>query len=391
MNNSPVYSWVARTLHWLTALLIFWAIVLGLVADALPASPEQVLLFVLHKSAGITVLALVLVRLGWRVLNAPPPLDLPPAQAKLAHMGHWGLYALMIVLPLTGWLLNSAAGYPFAWFNLVSVPFFPGVGEAQKPLFEQLHEVMFYVIAVAIAGHVVMLVVHKLSQDHNLLPRMLPRTSSAGVLLLICVGLLGFTLYTANQARVNEQLAQVNEPAQAQTLTSDRAQVSSPHWVLVPKDEQLTFTGYYSGEPFKGAIQSFVPNLYFDPSRVNQGVIDVDIDTASITTFNSDWDSSLKGSQWFATKKYPQAKYISESIRTEGDGFVADGQLQLKGVVKPLTVRFQWQSQDDSAQFIGTALIDRRAFNIGSGSWAEDDSIGFEVVLDIQLELTLAR
>jgi len=394
-NDANQYGAVAQALHWLIALLIFWAIVLGLITEELPNSPEKIQLFVLHKSAGITVLFLVVVRLVWRFISPSPPLDLAPKQEKLAHLGHWGLYALMISLPLSGWLMNSAAGYPFAWFNLVSVPHIPGVAKSSKELFSQLHGLLFYVIAAMIIGHVAMLLVHRFAHGQNLLPRMLPGKKAWPILLLVIIfaGLVGFTVKKANTAAANaEPSGAVAQAPSAMAEANITASGSVTKWQLVPTEDQFMFGSSYSGEDFDGAIQNFTPTIFFDPRSPAEGVIDVAIETKSITTFNEEWDGALTGSEWFATKEYATAHYYSDQISAQGDGFIAEGNLTLKGVTKPVAVKFHWQPEEGgNATFLGSAKIDRREFNIGTGSWANDDSIAFIVSLDIALLLQPAE
>ncbi|GGF78407.1 hypothetical protein GCM10011338_33520 [Alteromonas lipolytica] len=116
-------------------------------------------------------------------------------------------------------------------------------------------------------------------------------------------------------------------------------------------------------------------------------MIDVTINTQSITTNNKDWDGTIKGSQWFSTADFPSAHYLSSNIHTEDGKFIAHGELTLKGTTKPITVVFNWQEENGIAKFTGSATIDRREFEIGSGSWATNESVAYEVVLDIDLQL----
>lgn len=389
MSSQYTYSLVARSLHWLVALLIFWAIVIGLVAKELPYSPEKIQLFIIHKSVGITVLILSLVRLVWRFISPPPPLGLSSKQEKMAHLGHWGLYALMLSVPLSGWLLNSAAGYPFAWFNLISVPHIPGVEESSKYIFQSAHNLLYYVLAIMVLGHVLMLFLHRFAQGLDLLPRMLPNRAalSSMALVLVLAGLIGYTINTANTAYDNAELDRVAEKPVVMEKTIVKSVSKSTLWELVPTEKNFVFSGSYSGEAFNGQIKDFNPIIRFEPDAPESGSLDVTVETGSLTTFNKDWDNTLAGSQWFALKDYPTAHYRSNSIRVDGDGYVASGELTLKGVTKPVDVAFQWEELNEKAIFKGSALLDRREFNIGSGSWARDDSVAFEVILDINLQL----
>lgn len=393
MTPSKPYNLVARILHWSIALLIFWAIGLGLIAEKMPNSPDKIELFVLHKSAGFTVLVLAVIRLFWCLMHPPAPLGLPPRQEKMAAVGHWGLYLLMLAVPFSGWLLNSTAGYPFAWFNLISIPYIPGLEGESRELYSSLHIYLFYGIALMVAGHVAMLVVHKFVDGINLLPRMLPGKVFFGVnaLIITLAVLLGFTFYRAETAipeSTDSPQAIAQLPAGA-GVDSNQSLIESesPLWQLVAIPDNFKFTNSYAGQPFAGAIREFTPKIYFDPTNPADGVIDVTIKTQSITTNNKDWDRTIKGGQWFSTDAYPRAHYISRNIHAEGGKFVANGELTLKGITKPITVTFEWQNDNGNAKFVGSASIDRREFEIGSGSWATNDSVAYEVVLDIDLQL----
>ena len=156
---------------------------------------------------------------------------------------------------------------------------------------------------------------------------------------------------------------------------------------MVATPDNFKFTNSYAGQPFTGAIRQFMPAIYFDPADPANGIIDVTINTQSITTNNKDWDGTIKGSQWFATEAHPEAHYLSRDIRKENGKFIADGELTLKGITKPISVTFSWQESNDEARFIGSAIIDRRDFEIGSGSWATNASVAYEVELAIDLKL----
>ena len=174
------YDPVAVTLHWVIALSIFAMIPLGFFMEDLPISIKFDA-YTIHKSLGITVLALSLLRLIWRLLNPPPalPEGMKPYEKFLAHAAHWGLYFLMIAMPLTGWLMVSAMRkYPTVFFWLGEVPFIPmpqGIdAKATAEWFEEIHELLAFGAIALIALHVAAALKHHYIYKDTTLTRMLP-------------------------------------------------------------------------------------------------------------------------------------------------------------------------------------------------------------------------
>src|SRR5690606_32915261 len=113
LKNTPErWGAVSQALHWLVVLLILAVATVGLVMDELPRTPKYFWVYTAHKSLGITVLALMLLRLGWRLYagGVPPVAGTPRWQATVASATHWLLYALALAMPLSGWLYDSASG-----------------------------------------------------------------------------------------------------------------------------------------------------------------------------------------------------------------------------------------------------------------------------------------
>ena len=124
-NTTDRWGGISQLLHWTIAILIVLIGIVGLVMGELPRSPKYFWVYTAHKSLGLTVLALVLVRIGWRLYaGAPRPVPgTPRLQALLASATHGAIYLLILALPLSGWIYDSAnALRPFRWFGLVEVP-----------------------------------------------------------------------------------------------------------------------------------------------------------------------------------------------------------------------------------------------------------------------------
>jgi cytochrome b561 len=121
------YTLTAQALHWVTAALIFVALPLAWVAVNMPKdASSRGLLFTLHKSVGLTILALAAARLFWRALHPAPPLrDRARWEAAAAFASHWLLYLVLIAMPVSGYLLSAGSGRPVSYFGLFSIPGMP--------------------------------------------------------------------------------------------------------------------------------------------------------------------------------------------------------------------------------------------------------------------------
>ncbi|MEW9581788.1 cytochrome b [Paraburkholderia sp. DGU8] len=180
------YTRTAMTLHWLIALLIIGNVVLGLSADALPDDWVRPVIDT-HKSIGITVLGLALLRILWRISHKPPPLprEFLSWEKFAAHAAHFVLYVLMIALPLSGWLHDSAwkdaATHPMYLFHLVPWPRIglvtgldPVLKESLHHRFGALHTWLGYALYVLLAMHIGGALKHEWIDRKSVLKRMAP-------------------------------------------------------------------------------------------------------------------------------------------------------------------------------------------------------------------------
>ena len=177
-NTDERWGWPSQTLHWTIAILIVLIGIVGLVMGELPRSPKYFWVYTAHKSLGLTVLALVLVRIGWRLYaGAPRPVPgTPRLQALLASATHGAIYLLILALPLSGWIYDSAnALRPFRWFGLVEVPKLVAPDEALAASAHGAHEWLFWLLMALVAGHAGAALYHHFIQRDATLARMLPR------------------------------------------------------------------------------------------------------------------------------------------------------------------------------------------------------------------------
>lgn len=175
-NDARGWGGIAMLLHWGIAVLVIGLAVAGLWMQELPTSPAKIRLYALHKSVGISVLVLVLLRLLWRLLDRRPPYPstLPVWQRRLAAGTHGLLYALLLLMPVSGWLYNSASNFPLRWFGLFTVPALSGPDPGLKALAHALHEYGFYLLALLFALHVAAALKHHFLDRDETLRGMLP-------------------------------------------------------------------------------------------------------------------------------------------------------------------------------------------------------------------------
>jgi len=177
LRNEPAHwGGLAMGLHWGMALLILVLFVLGWVAVSLPLSPLKLKLFYWHKSLGLLALLLVGLRLVWRLVDPPPrPVDgLAAWERGLARWAHLLLYLLMLSMPLSGWLINSAANFPFKPFGLFALPDLVRPDKTLQAELELLHLTGFWLLAGLLVLHVAAALRHHFVKRNPVLRRMLP-------------------------------------------------------------------------------------------------------------------------------------------------------------------------------------------------------------------------
>ncbi|MBU6504341.1 MAG: cytochrome b [Betaproteobacteria bacterium] len=174
MTQTQKYSSTAITLHWLIALMIAVAFLVGLYVADLELSPWKLKVLTWHKWTGVTIFLLVLFRILWRLSHRPPemPAGMSDLMKKLAHLTHLAIYLLMVIVPILGWLHSSAAGVSVVYFNLITLPDLVGKDKALSHLFGELHENGAWALVGLVGLHVAAALKHQLVDKDNLLARM---------------------------------------------------------------------------------------------------------------------------------------------------------------------------------------------------------------------------
>ena len=174
-SQNTSYSWPAKGFHWLIALLILCTLPLGFYMVGLPLAPQKLRLFNYHKWIGITVLALTLLRLLWRgIARSPDPIvSAPRWQHVLATIAHVLLYLFTIVMPITGWVMSSAYGFPTVLFTVIQLPDLVGKNKALGDFLRSVHDGLAWGLVVALSIHIAAALWHQFVLRDNVLGRML--------------------------------------------------------------------------------------------------------------------------------------------------------------------------------------------------------------------------
>ena len=176
-NTNRAWGSLSKALHWIIVLLIINQWLIAERAAQLPPKSLAVLKALWwHKSFGITILALAVLRLVWRWTNPVPDLtaETRPWERVLAKLSHVLLYLLIFALPLSGWMMSSAHNYSVSWFGLLQLPNLVGPDHELSERLEDLHHLLFNVLVVVAALHVAGALKHHFIDRNDVLRRMLP-------------------------------------------------------------------------------------------------------------------------------------------------------------------------------------------------------------------------
>lgn len=408
------YSRVAILLHWLLALTMVGQLALGF---AMPKDESGFAAYQLHKSIGIAILLLTFARLGWRLVRRPPPPAGRGFGAVLAKVVHWGFYAVLVLGPLTGWMLVSTAPVrvPTMLFGLIEWPHLP-VPAALNGVSEETHEWLGWIALGLLALHVAGAVRHHFILRDGLLERMAPAGSATMAIVLAgavaMVGAATFVLAGRTQQTVQSSVAGAgpDRPSPAEEAQADPAMPAAeptpdaapsaeptaqaepaapPTWTIAPGG-RLGFKVANGGEQLNGRFTRWSGAITFDPERPESADMRIDIDLASASLGDTTMDGMLAGAEFFAVSTHPRASWRATSVRRTGSNrYSAQGTLSLKGVSRPQSLTFTLAGAGLRRSVSGSATIDRAAFGVGDGS--SGAHLGANVSLDFAFDAVGSR
>lgn len=407
------YTAVAILLHWGIAAAIIANLIMGWwMNSAIDESQTQaraVAAFQIHKSLGLTILALSLLRLLWRLFNPPPPFasHMPAWERMAARVTHWLFYLFMLAVPLSGWLYVStqwrneaALNVPTLWFGMFEIPHLFGLNQASLALREQLagyageiHELLAYSMACLLVLHVLAALKHHLINRDQTLANMLPLLSaknrdtrdhgqtlrklslgvgSAGILLAISV--LVWALFTSSYN------------AETKHANTDKTAITWPagSWAVVTHESRIGFSGVHAGAAFQGRFDQWQADVRLDESDLTQSQISARVETASAQDGVPLHDNTLPQAEWFNSSEYPIARYQATTITPSGaNRYQVQGMLTIKNRNIPVDDLFLVE-HGDKVRLTGTFVIDRKAADLGMASDPNGQWVSREITVDIQ-------
>ncbi|MCP5180464.1 MAG: cytochrome b/b6 domain-containing protein [Pseudomonadales bacterium] len=368
------YTEFSRLLHWLIAALIVLQYVLANLAENAPGDLAELAMLAKHKSVGMTILMLAIVRLGWRFRAGAPPLPATMSrwQARLAAGTHGLLYALLFALPLSGWLLSSSAAFSVSWFNLFSFPDLVSPSKANTHFYHDVHEVCAKLLFLLALLHIIAAVKHAVVDKDGVLRRMLSWVSVGVFVVALAAGIL--LLGRHDNGATEPVHTSAGEPVAGNGLTLPPSTLTP--WTVDSARSEIRFSGDQAGAPFSGTWPNWHGTIRFDPENLSQSQAEIVVDTATPATGNPDRDATMTGSDWFDSTRYPTATYRSADIRADGDGYVAEGELTIRDMRYPLSLRFSYSTAHGEHILDGSTSIDRLAIGLGTGDWVDTSWVG---------------
>ncbi|SEO50217.1 Cytochrome b561 [Salinihabitans flavidus] len=396
-NSNARYGSVTKGFHWLTALLIVTLIPLGLIANAAPFDTGEELarkagLFSLHKTLGVTLFFVALLRIVWALTQPRPGLlnAKNRAEALLAETIHWMLYAALVLAPLSGWVHHAATtGFAPIWWPFgQTLPFVPQ-SEGVAATAAGLHQVFVWGLIAALTLHVAGALKHAAVDRDQTLQRMLPgksrapdpgpqRHGPAPVLAALLLWGAAIGIGSGLGAFAHDDTARPTAP-QLELAESD--------WQV--QNGTLAITVRQMGSEVTGRFADWTADITFDEAAPDgrHGAVEVTVSIPSLT-LGSVTDQAL-GGDFLAAQEHPTARFTADIV-ADGDAYVADGTLALKGETVPVTLPFTLKIDGDTATMEGAARLNRRDFGVGEGV-SDEKTLGFAVNVDVTLTATRAE
>ena len=400
MNNTQeTYGLVAQVLHWTTAVLILTLLPLGVYMHELPIDTQQAIdekfwFYSLHKTLGVSVFIVAILRVGWALVQPHP--QLLNAENKLESLAaqtvHWSLYACIILMPLTGWLHHSATqGFAEIWWPLFQdLPFVPK-DPVIAQFFADLHFAVGVILATSLVLHIAGAAKHTVIDRDSTLARMVPgmkpslpklagETSSGRMPVMLAA--IPFVLVGTITAfsLVSGQNNDVQAVVRSNTVTE-----TASTWSVDHSASQLAIEILQSGAPVRGKFATWKADISFDPDNLDASQIRVEVDIASLELGSV--TPQATSADFLNAAAHPKAVYFSDEVVSTDDGaYESKGELSLSGVTQPFSLPFTLRIEEDRAFVSIDTNLKRLEFGIGAKGFPNGNTIALEVKIRVDLE-----
>jgi cytochrome b561 len=288
----------------------------------------------------------------------PPPAGFSPIERKAALLGHLGLYAAMLLLPLSGWVMVSSSPYglPTLLWGSVAWPHLPGLADltwVNEAAYET-HELLANGLMVLLALHLAAVAKHWYLDKLNLLPRV---WFAVVAMLVLAVPAVQAAPYQLDMAK-----------------------------------SHVTFRGTHAGATFQGAFGQWNAAIDWNVDDPTQSTLQATFQTASAKTGNPTYDTTLPTADWFNSEKFPTASFVSTAIAkgAKQNTYTAQGNLTLRGITQPASLTFTVAPipgrTDGALRALGAVQVDRLAFSLGVQSDPTAEWVSRNIL--IQLDVT---
>ena len=417
-NTRERYGRVAQGFHWTIAALFLVNYPIAFVAHDWPRDTGERVAFVAtlfswHKTIGVTVFALAVLRVAWALMNPRPRLlnAEKRLEAFAASTIHWVLYAAILLLPLAGMVIHwSSVG-----FAPLYLPFPDHIGlvpssERVAAVAAVVHKALALAILAAIALHVAGALKHHFVDRDQTLIRMLPfrrpvglrvpprawepnhaATAALGLgALLLVGGTAGAVAGWLNRGETVQATIGAEPPATLATAEPlDPVAADANAWVVDPAASTLSVAITQLGSEVVGEFARWDAAIRHDPAdpAASSVRVTVDLDSLSLGTVTD----QAKGAEFLDAVGAPEAVFEANGFVPAGDGaFTADGTLALRGTEAPASLLFDLAIEGDAAEASGTATLDRLDWGVGAEGYPDGSSVGLDVTVTFDLRATRA-
>jgi len=370
------YGGVAVGLHWLIAALIIGMLAVGKWMTSLETDDH--LRFTLtqwHKSFGITVLLLSLFRLYWRANHKPPkPSSLSPAwELKAASITHIALYALLIIVPLTGWSLVSTSPLkiPTLLYNTIPWPHIPLLSPSDRGqrLFLNLHFFASNLMLALLLLHVAAAFRHHFIKKDGTLSRM-SFFSKTGQL---AKGFIPFVLTILVLTSGLIVLVNLYKPSTISTTIGIG---------------EVRFTAIVMGHDLVGQFGTTEVEARIDPNELDNSLLSATVLTNTLESSDAQVNDTLKDRDWFDTEHFPEAYFSSHTLSKDSDGkIIVTGNLTIKDTTQEISFPVMFGEANGTETVSGSFTINRLDYQIGAIDQPDDSNAGFNVLISFSFEL----